>query len=296
MPILNLYNPKDLYRLADAASAERYGLVEDVFRSITPDVAVVLELPGGTGQAGWLAAEAGLRRLGRQLGMESVLPGTGGAHAAVPGNHHQLGLGLLWRTSAVNIVPGSWGTFTQDLWHALCWARFDFGDFELTVAGFHGAPQMDRTQEVWWEHQVDEARLLVEILGRLEGPVCVLGDWNTTAARIVPGTKVWYDPEPFTHDLLPAPVDGSRPLQWEADSIMMRAGWFDAAFELDEAWRPTTGHWPSERHGCRRLDRGLFNAEALALLDGYVVVNIPTAREASDHLPVGFHVRKPSVE
>lgn len=62
---------------------------------------------------------------------------------------------------------------------------------------------------------------------------------------------------------------------------MQRSGFHDAAPTLGAPWKPTGGH-----HGGWTRSEDLFWTTRPAALRNYQVIDTPTARRLSDHLPI----------
>jgi hypothetical protein len=115
-------------------------------------------------------------------------------------------------------------------------------------------------------------------------------DYNTLSAATTAGR--FYDPDPYEHVSPDRPPrtdtqrhDVAVPADRVPDQILAAGGLLDAAVALQAPWVPTTGHWPGERNGYRRLDRHLVTANVADALTGGLVDNTPPARAASNHLP-----------
>jgi exonuclease III len=67
---------------------------------------------------------------------------------------------------------------------------------------------------------------------------------------------------------------------------LRRAGLIDAACHLGVPWEASSGHWPGDPHGPRRVDRFLASADLAAGLATHRVWRTPAALGLSDHLPV----------
>lgn len=273
------FNPKELYRTDARSENARYRIVEALISTLGPDVIALQELPGET----LAAAHRGLRRLAERTGMRCKLnEADGPAYAAVPGGHDELGLGLMWRPG-IEPVPGTWRAISgAPLWHALVSVQLDLGGPRVTHASYHAPPRRGQ------ERRSAEAEIVAERLtGR--GPVLIGADWNGLGAERIGGA--YYDPDPNA-DLgsLGFPDQANKkpviPVDRTPAQSLAGYGLVDAAWSIGAPWEPTTGHWPTERNGWRRLDIIRVTADIVGALRGYFVINSPRARAASDHLPV----------
>jgi len=194
---------------------------------------------------------------------------------AVPAVHSDSHLAILWRPEYHAL---SQRTYDVQLWHGLGVVQLDVGaDVPLTVAVTHLGP---------WNpaKQLADA---ITLTGQLPlGPATILGaDWNSFGAD--PG----YDPEPDWTSLPPGSIPSL--VRWTDDpdapptadrrpaQLMQRSGWYDVAHTLRVSWQATGGH----QGGWRRRE-DVFWTNRPQALRSYRVVDTPTARKVSDHLPI----------
>ncbi|ATM24542.1 hypothetical protein SMD44_p10043 (plasmid) [Streptomyces alboflavus] len=274
------YNLLDFTGWDDRTDSLRQAIIET-----RPDVLAVQEIVSDT-PAG---AARLLRQLADSLGLLSTVDTRG--TAAVASGQHRYHVGLLWRPG-ITPVPDTWRAFEGgDFHHALARLQLDVGAREpVTFASYHADPFRPA-------RRFDEAHRVVAALTRPSGPAAIGGDFNNVSADLTAAGD-FYDPDPYTHqewygDLL-------YQVEWNDDpgtphhadrraaQALHRGGLVDTAAQLDVPWQPTTGHWPGDPFGPRRIDMIRTTRHLLPALADYRVLRTPAARTGSDHLPVSI--------
>ncbi|MDG4834863.1 endonuclease/exonuclease/phosphatase family protein [Solwaraspora sp. WMMD1047] len=282
------YNVKD-YRRAGETDHHRWEQVEHVIRDVGPHILMVQEIPGGT----WRDAADGLAQLAAATGMRGDLDD--GRWAAVPGGHDRLGLGILWKPG-INPVPASWLAVSgTPLWHALAVVTLDIGGHRLVAASYHAPPAAGR------DRRPAEAEFIVDALtGHSRGQrheIWLGGDFNNPAVCADPRGASDHagrsdGPQPTPGREHPPDDTDRRP-----GRILETAGFLDTAIpENGGRLQATTGHWPSDRNGHRRIDRILLRPgpAPVGVLEDHGVHDNRTARAASDHLLYAVRYRPPA--
>ncbi|OLE21295.1 MAG: hypothetical protein AUG49_22410 [Catenulispora sp. 13_1_20CM_3_70_7] len=142
------------------------------------------------------------------------------------------------------------------------------------------------------ETRFSEAARIASLTGGKTAVVC--GDFNGPSSERRPdGT--FYDPDPLVerpwHEAVVYQAawdddpEAAPRVDRRAAERLRRAGLADVAVALDAPWQATTGHWPADPHGPRRIDRILVSARMLPALRSYHVVDGRQCRELADHLP-----------
>jgi endonuclease/exonuclease/phosphatase family metal-dependent hydrolase len=186
-------------------------------------------------------------------------------------------LGILWHPG-IGLLD--WFAKPYSLWHGLGIAVLDIGSpWPLHVAATHLSP---------WdpEQRLADVRTVAALLEKYRA--LVGADWNCL------GDDPWYDPEPdwsalpierqlhhvrWSDDPNQPPKGDRRPTQY-----LTRAGLTDAAPHLDIPWQATAGHIGIDIP--RRIDAFRVSPTALPALVGYEVLDSPTTRRLSAHLPI----------
>jgi endonuclease/exonuclease/phosphatase family metal-dependent hydrolase len=281
MFVFATYNTKDYLRSPeDAGRAE---LVEQVVQDLGAHAIALQELLGHNLRR----ATEGLARLARRTGMEYTFEGAyGGQTPAVAIGHDQLSVGLLWR-KGVHAIPGTLQTHEGEaagFWHALVQGEFEVEGQRVALASSHAPPRAGR------ERRPAEAHLLLRHLSGHR--LLVLGqDRNGVGADVKPDGS-FYDPDPYQPDAQGRwtpenPPETAFPTDRTPGAILTAGGLIDVAAlpHLDVPWDATTGHWPGERNGSRRIDEIRASVDMAACAAGYAVVRNETTLAASDHLP-----------
>jgi len=199
----------------------------------------------------------------------------GMAYFAVPAQHSQCHLAVLWRPDFSMLSKRAYDLL---LWHGLGIVRLDVGaQVPLAVAVTHLGPwdpdkQLHDTYTLTGQLPLTEATLLG-------------ADWNSFGAD--PG----YDGEPDWSSLPPAwtrrhvPFNDDPGAPAIADRrpalLMKQSGFHDAAPTLGAPWKATGGH-----HGGWARREDVFWTTTPDALRGYQVVDTPASRRLSDHLPI----------
>ncbi|MGI5213379.1 endonuclease/exonuclease/phosphatase family protein [Plantactinospora sp. CA-290183] len=288
------YNLRDYYYRQEY---QRYGQVEEVLAGAVgarPAIVAVQELVGGEQSD----TDGAIRRLAAATGLCCVLPD--GRSAGVLGAHDRLALGLLW-SPGIEPVPDSFHWQAEPFWHGFAAATFTVAGHRLAVASYHAPPSAGRDRRPFEAEALSVALTAATTCDRFLG-----GDFNAPSASRR-GDDGYYDPDPTDWvtdadrarwgDDLP---EVGYPTDWRSGELLQQAGWLDLAPMLEAPWEPTTGHWPTERNGRRRLDRLYLRPGTAARTDGSLprsrvvgcrVHDSPLAREASDHLPFSCTIR-----
>lgn len=291
------YNLLDLTldSVRDREQLQRFEQAAEVIRSLDADVVAVQEIisdsPNWAGKC--------LGRLADLAGMTAtVTAGWAGeddaqdASYAIGAGGHRFHVGLMWNPE-YELVPGSykvWGA--ADFWHALVRVALVRGDgVPVQYASYHARP-FGRRQ------RADDAERVVGALTRpLGSPPAVLGaDSNCISAdRRADGSYYetdWYANKPWHDDFVYqcewAYPDGVR-RHWadrSAGEVLYAGGLHDAAAALDAPWQPSSGHWPGDPFGARRVDTIRVTAALVPALRSLEVVRTDLTLAASDHLPV----------
>ena len=300
------WNLLDLF--LDSARETRVEAIAEVLKYADPDMVCVQEIRGHH-------PEDSLARLANAAGLDcAAVPGSTPwnedgdvwpAKRAIAVGDADFHVGIMWRHGIVP-VPGTWrqvGRATGGLWHAAASIGLDVGAaVPLWLVNCHLDPFRP-------EMRFSEAARIVSLTGGKTAVVC--GDFNgISSERRADGT--FYDPDPLVerswHEaaLFQAAWDDDpdAPLRTDrrAAERLRRAGLADVACALDAPWQATTGHWPADPHGPRRIDRILATAGAVPALRSYQVLDNQRWRglsdfseqgrqqirieELSDHLPV----------
>jgi hypothetical protein len=270
-------NPRDLYRRAGETEESRYAMIEALIRELDPHILAIQELPGHSDER----ALAGIRRLAEATGLRYVMRGYHGQpiHTVARGNHDDLALGLLWR-EGIEPVPGSWRVATTGFWHALAGATFRVDGVPIDHWCYHAPPPVGRSAEIVIAERIAEAHKVATIISRAgRTPYGVIGaDWNALGADFV-GQR-YYDPEPEGYLTSVA----SLALDRRPGAVLRDKGLVDAAAALQSPWEATTGHWPAEEYGSRRIDIVRVTDTMVPALRWCRVIDTPDARRLSDHL------------
>lgn len=216
-------------------------------------------------------------------------------------------VGLLWRGPHVRARYGGFQPYpgSGEFWHGLVMQEFAIEGFDrpLHVGSYHGTPfQRDG--------RPDEARRIVSALTRPYGEdrLAIIGaDWNSISADRVQkpdGTWDFWHPdpywtdgaanvwkEPYAYQCLVDDVDEQgMPSQWHADrrpgEVLLWSGCRDAAALAGAAWTPSVGHFGHADMGDRTIDTHRVSPALAPAVVGWDVISTPTAKQASDHLPV----------
>jgi hypothetical protein len=196
-------------------------------------------------------------------------------------------------------VPGSLRCHGgRDFWPGLAVVTLDVGGTLVRHGSFHAAPFCRSLR-------ADQNERLVAAISRPEGqpPALVGADWNTECAdRVAPGWRLYEPADPYAG--IEWFADMIYQCQWDYDSggrrrhradrrpgdVLWAGGLHDAAALLGADWQPTTGHHPEDvygQHGVRRrIDAIRVTGQLAAAMRAHEVLDSPSAREASDHLPV----------
>jgi hypothetical protein len=275
------YNPYRLYR--DPEDSARFAQVEQVIQNVEPHILMVQELYAPDQEQAIESAE----RLATATGLACKLdngPGLDPTYAVINGNKSNYAQAIMWRPD-MQPVAESWRVVSPDkFWHGLGVMAFSLGGVKVYYAFYHGPPRVERDIRLVNNERIDEAELVSSALTDPGiGPyVFAAGDWNSKSADQVDGA--YYDPEGFSVEL----DDESRWLasQRTAGQIFLDHGLSDVAPALRVPRRPTVGHWPSSRHGGRRIDIFRVTPALLKAIRKFVVIDTAETRAASDHLPI----------
>jgi endonuclease/exonuclease/phosphatase family metal-dependent hydrolase len=256
------YNLKDYGKSAVATRRQQHELL----RFERPDVLCLQEI--------WDDNDD-LSVLGRHV---TTIAETLGMHAmAVPARRSHCHMAILWRPEFAALSQRS---HELTLWHGLGVVQLDVGAaVPLRVAVTHLAP---------WdpEQRLADVRTITGLLSDPAAATVIAGDWNSF------GADDTYDPGPDWSQLAPHKV--WRHVQWSDDpdtvpradrrpaELLRRSGLHDAAPHLRAPWQATGGHMGADLS--RRLDA--FWTTRPQALRGYHVIDTPTARLLSDHLPI----------
>ncbi|KUJ45425.1 endonuclease/exonuclease/phosphatase family protein [Micromonospora maris] len=292
------YNLLDLTLTADnLREANRQQRVIDTIRSLEPDVVAVQELKSPPASAARLAAE-----LADRTGLTSTVATNGSARAihAVAVGDHTVHTALLWRPG-LTPLPHTFRTYSPAVHYDGGWRGIGYGSMvrlafqidgqPITFASYH-APAYGR------HRRIDQAEAVLAALTRPHELALIGSDFNSIGAARTNGAD--YDPDPYTGrpwwpDLVHQCHEPTHPSQrhradrrpaqvWEA------GGLHDVAAATRSPWKATTGHWPTCPYGVRGIARRVDTIHAtqpvLRAVRSLTVVDNPTTRAASDHLPV----------
>lgn len=249
----------------NAQDARRREQQHELLRAEQPDIVCLQEIWDERADLAGLHRHVGT--LGEALGMSAL---------AVPAPQTSCHLAILWRPdfTAISQQTHGWALLS-----GLGVVELDVGAaVPLRVATTHLSP---------WdgEERLSHARTVAGLLGDPAQATVVIADWNSLG-------DTDYDPEPDFSLLRPDMVwhhvrwddDPDAPLRADRRpaELMRRSGFADAAHHLEAPWQATGGHMGQDMP--RRLD--VFWTTRPQALRGYRVVDSPTARELSDHLPI----------
>ncbi|NNH73720.1 hypothetical protein HLB23_28355 [Nocardia uniformis] len=220
---------------------------------------------------------------------------------------HRFYVGLMWRPD-IEAVPGtfqSYGRGRSRLWHCLAAVELDYGGSRMRACSWHA----DVFDPQW---RISEAYQIAWIANNGNVPTLIGCDSNSLpASRVgVPWSRrwrrpwqptTWSDPDPYpgtgwfpdrVHQLDPTAsgVRGDR----RADRILVDPQFGQLIDTAVEAGRPlecSTGHWPTDRHPPRRVDRIYGTHHFRGRVAGFEAISTDAAKRASDHLPVLAHVQ-----
>jgi endonuclease/exonuclease/phosphatase family metal-dependent hydrolase len=256
------YNLKDYGKSALTTRQQQHELL----RLQRPDIVCLQEIWDDSRDLRQLNAHTAT--LAEALGM-SAMP--------VPARRSHCHMAILWRPEYATL---SQHHHALNLWHGLGVVQLDVGAaVALRVAVTHMAP---------WdpEQRLSDVHTVAGLLGDPSQATVIAGDWNSI------GADPDYDPEPDWSRLRPDKI--WRHVRWtdgtnadvQADrrpaQLLHRSGLRDAAAALQAPWQATGGHMGQDMP--RRLDA--FWTTRPQALRGYQVVDTPTARGLSDHLPI----------
>jgi endonuclease/exonuclease/phosphatase family metal-dependent hydrolase len=293
------YNLRDLTLDSplDREQLHRFEQAGQVIRALDADVVAVQEIisddPQWAGQC--------LARLADLTGLSAtVVPGRAGEDDAQDPRYaigvggHRFHVGLMWKPNEFHMVPGSfkvWGP--ADFWHSLTRVVLvRDGGPPVQYASYHARP-FGRRQ------RADDAERVVGALTRpLGSPPAMLGaDSNCISADRSPDGSFyetdWYASRPW-HDDFVYQCDwaydktGVR-RHWAdrtAGDVLYAGGLHDAAAALHAPWQPSSGHWPGDPFGPRRVDTIRVTSALVPALRAVEVARTDLALAASDHLPV----------
>jgi hypothetical protein len=287
-------NPHEPDELALYRQTEEF-ICSDVLGDLPEDYPVIVaaqELPHPR------RTPDGLQQLAQATGMQYMVDGRA---ALAAGGHDDLAVGLLWR--GVDVVSDSWRSIEGGpLWHALGRATFAIGGWRVSAAAYHAPPKRGRPQRLAEASIVVEAmtqpdELLPPLTRNPDGKVLsVIGyNGNSVGADRHPDGR-YYDPDP--HQEPPAHYEGEPHETWyptdrRPAAVMTAGGLIDVAPMLEDQWIPTTGHWPTEQNGSRRIDVMRMTPDLLGYAAMYKVIDTPLGRTVSNHLPARTIVRLP---
>jgi endonuclease/exonuclease/phosphatase family metal-dependent hydrolase len=271
---------------------ERRERLSRVVRSLEADVLAVQEIVAADEQqAGLLLAELG-EPAGLTCWWAHGLPAVARGHR-LTGHDTCFYVGLLWNPARVRPVPGEFRAYSEDFWHALAAGIVEVDGVRLRVGSFHATPFGRRMR-------ADQMERVVSVFTRPTGrpPGLIGADWNCVGADRHPDTGRLYDRDPYadrpwiddmiyqttwTYD-----ADGRRRHQADREpgEVLYAGGLRDAAAALDAPWQPTTGHWPGDPFGPRRIDAIRLTSDLAPALRQVETIRTDLTLAASDHLPV----------
>ncbi|GAA3392887.1 endonuclease/exonuclease/phosphatase family protein [Cryptosporangium minutisporangium] len=290
-------NTLDLYGSEEPSAQERFRAVEAFLRVVDADVVAVQEIiaPERDWQEKAELAERHVQQLAEATGRRCTVDGVP-ACGVGGGVHHTA---LLWR-DGIEVVPGTvtrLGRAEAGMWHSLVAAVFDLGGPTVRIASVHLSPY----SATWRE--LDAAQVLRAVnFGPTPG--LVGGDFNGV------GADPAYDPDPYRLGLTAPGRDADGVAPWHpvyahacgpdgavdrrAAALLEHSGRLQDCARLAGApWTATVGHWPTDPHPPRRIDRwyGSWHLPPEAVtgfrvLDGRFAPGFLPLREVSDHLPV----------
>lgn len=272
------YNTKDYRRNEEALS--RALLVEQVIYELGAGAIALQETPGHNRKR---AAED-LKRLAQATGMEYLMPGLKGEEPqpAFAIGHYDLSVALLWNPEVVRPIPGTLQTYEKDFWHALLLGEFEIEGRRVALASSHAPSRAGH------EYRVPEARQLVQFLGGYE--LALLGQDRNSVGADTKTDGTYYDPDPYQPDARAKPSgelpETAFPTDRTPGAILTEGGLIDVAPHLGVPWEPTTGHWPDECNGYRRIDEIRASRALVEQVLTFQVIRSPFALEASDHVPI----------
>jgi endonuclease/exonuclease/phosphatase family metal-dependent hydrolase len=256
------YNLKDYGKSAMGVRRQQHELL----RFERPDVVCLQEIWDDGDDLS--ALDRHVATIAEALGMRAM---------AVPARRSHCHMAILWRDEFAALSTRSHGL---TLWHGLGVVQLDVGcAVPLRVAVTHLAP---------WDpdQRLADARTIAGLLDDPAQATVIAADWNCF------GADAGYDPEPDWSSL--PPRKAWRHVRWSDDldtpprvdrrptELLRRCGLSDAAVSLRAPWQATGGHMCDDLS--RRLDA--FWTTRPQALRGYRVIDTPTARRLSDHLPI----------
>lgn len=256
------YNLRDYGQSTVATRSQQHELL----RAQRPDVLCLQEIWDDS--ADLSALHRHVAALAEALGMQAW---------AVPARRSHCHLAILWRA---DLTALSTRHHALTLWHALGVIQLNVGaDVPLRVAVTHLAP---------WdpEQRLADTRTITGLLDDPGQATVIAADWNCL------GADHTYDPEPDWSRLPTRKM--WRHIRWSDNpdtpprtdrrptELLRRCGLHDAAVHLQAPWQATAGHTGTDLP--RRIDA--FWTTRPQALRGYHVIDTPTARELSDHLPI----------
>lgn len=318
-----LYNTKDYGRNPETEEGRRHdALVRETLRELRPDARTVFlltELPGHSLER----AQRATHDLAGSMGLSCIVrPNAGAKRPTVyavapsmdPATHNQLCVGMMWG-SDLRPVADSFHAVPLSDYHTLgAMLTLECDGIPLTLMVRHQPSLSGRGGNRAFVRQqriVGSRRAVHALSAPGNSPFVVLGeDANSISAARVDG--VFYDPDPY-NPTGPA-CEVSEPADRTPSQVLIDGGYTDiGAHCLPYDWKPTTGHWPGEQNGDRRIDIVSGSEPLITAMDlgeamvrhneipqpewpAYWVYDSPTARETSDHRPVGISLHEVALQ